>query len=228
MVRIYIEIDKQEVNLILQNILYISEFHSNLISILRICSQELGIIFRLNMVTAWFLDEGMVIKGIWRNRLYLVNILKIPQVFLAHFLQKPAQINVQNCCFDYIEVDVIRSIVRKRLVNGLDIVRTHSMECTYKNCIFPKIHNLSYNEETTYKTKVLEYIHVGLWNPLSVILIDRSHYFILLIDKTSLFQTVEFLVKKMVENMLEVLKTFITESKRQTGQKLMQIKIYCR
>jgi len=83
------------------------------------------------------------------------------------------------------------------------------------------MHNLSYNEETTYKTKVLEHIHVGLWNPLSVKLMGRSHYFILLIDKTSLFQTVEFLAKKMVENMLEVLKVFITEGKRQTGQKLM-------
>ena len=95
------------------------------------------------------------------------------------------------------------------------------MEGTYKDCIFPKMYNLSYDEKTTYKTKVLEHIHIGLWNLLSVILMGRSHYFILLINKTSLFQTVEFLAKKIVENILEVLKTFITESKRQTGQKLM-------
>ena len=37
-VRMYIEVNKQKVNLILQNVLHILELHSNLISIPRICS----------------------------------------------------------------------------------------------------------------------------------------------------------------------------------------------
>jgi len=111
--------------------------------------------------------------------------------------------------------------VRKGLVNGLDIVGTHSIEGIYKYCIFEKIHNLLYNEKITYETKVLKHTHVSLWNLLPVILASRLHYFMLLIDETSLFQTVEFLAEKMVKNMLEILKAFITEDKRQTGQKLM-------
>jgi len=34
-------------------------------------------------------------------------------------------------------------------------------------------------------------------------------------DETSSFQTVEFLTEKIVENILEVLKVFITEGERQ-------------
>ena len=49
----------------------------------------------------------------------------------------------------------------------------------------------------------------------------------LLINEALSFQIVEFLAEKTVENMLGVLKIFITEGKRQIGQKLMQIRVDC-
>ena len=49
----------------------------------------------------------------------------------------------------------------------------------------------------------------------------------LLINEASLFWTVEFLIKIMVKNILEVLKAFIIEGKRQTEQKLMWVRIDC-
>jgi len=101
------------------------------------------------------------------------------------------------------------------LVDGLDIIEAHSIEDTCENCIFRKMYNLPYNEEVIHKTKVLKYIHVDLWGLSSVILAGGSHYFMLLMDETSSFQTVEFLTEKIVENILEVLKVFITEGERQ-------------
>ena len=62
--RIYINIDKWKVDLILQNVLHILELHLNLISILRIYSQELDVVFGLNMVTAQFSKRDMAIKGV--------------------------------------------------------------------------------------------------------------------------------------------------------------------
>jgi len=85
-VRIYIEIDKQKVNLILQNVLHIPELHSNLISIPRVCSQGLNIIFGLNAVTTQFSNGCVAIKGVWKNKLYIVNVLETLQVFLVNSL----------------------------------------------------------------------------------------------------------------------------------------------
>lgn len=62
--RIYINIDKWKVDLILQNVLHILELHLNLISILRIYSQELDVVFGLNMVTAQFSKRDMAIKRV--------------------------------------------------------------------------------------------------------------------------------------------------------------------
>ena len=167
----------------------------------------------------------MAIKRVQRNKLYLVNVLKTPQVFLANFLWKPAQIYVQHCHFGHIEVDAIRNIVKKRLVDELNIVGAHTVESICENCIFGKIYNLLYNEEIIYKIKVLEYIHVDLWNLSPVISAGGSCYFILLMDRALSFQVVEFLAEKTAENMFKVLKAFIIESERQIGQKLIQVRL---
>lgn len=104
--------------------------------------------------------------------------------------------------------------MKKGLVDELNIVGAHTVEVICENCIFGKIYNLLYNEEIIYKIKVLEYIHVDLWDLSPVISAGISYYFILLMDRALSFQIVEFLAEKTAENMLKVLKAFIIESER--------------
>jgi len=77
--------------------------------------------------------------------------------------------------------------VKKRLVDELNIVGAHTVESICENCIFGKIYNLLYNEEIIYKIKVLEYIHVDLWNLSPVISAGESCYFILWMDRALSF-----------------------------------------
>ena len=49
--------DKKEIDLILQDILYTPELHSNLISILKICNMSINVVFGTNNVVARLDDE---------------------------------------------------------------------------------------------------------------------------------------------------------------------------
>ena len=59
---------------------------------------------------------------------------------------------------------------------------------------------------------MLEYIYVDLWGPLLVMSAGNVRYFIMLIDSMTLFRHVEFLKKKTVEMMLEVLKIYMIKT----------------
>ena len=146
-----IEVDKWEVDLIL-----------HLISISRICTQRLDVIFGMNAVVVCFPDEDTAIKEIRINRLYLVNILEILQVFLIKLLRKPVPIDIWHCYLGHIGIDDIRNLVRKRLVDGLDIIRNHSLKSVCKDYVFGKIHNLSYNNDVVYEIRILEHIYIDL------------------------------------------------------------------
>jgi len=72
-------------------------------------------------------------------------------------------------------------------MDRLDIIGTYSMEGTYEDYIFGKMHNLPYNKKVIYETKVLECIYVDLWGLLLVMSAGGSHYFMLLMNEASLF-----------------------------------------
>lgn len=56
-------------------------------------------------------------------------------------------------------------------------------------------------------------MRLRFWN-IFILTSEVSHYFMLLMDEASSFQTVVFLTEKIAENTLEVLKAFITEGER--------------
>jgi len=53
-------------------------------------------------------------------------------------------------------------MVRKGLVNRLDIIGNHGLKSVCENYIFGKIHNLLYNDDVVDKTKIMEYIYIDL------------------------------------------------------------------
>jgi len=114
--------------LTLQNILHIPGLYSNLISISKICSYSLDIIYKLNVVTIYFPNNNTTIKSTRKNSLYLINILEISQVFLTKVLYKPALIDVLYCYFVCINIKIIQSMLRKKLVDKLEVIRSQSIK----------------------------------------------------------------------------------------------------
>ena len=161
-----------------------------------------------------FPDRNTAIKGIRINELYLVNVL---EVFLTKLLREPVPMNIWHFCFEYIGIDAIRNMVRKGLVDELDVVRNYSLKSIYEDCVFGKIYNLLYDNDVVYEIRVMECIHIYLWGLSPITSASRSWYFILLIDGVSSFQTIEFLRKKSAKNTLRMLKTYIAKSEKQTG-----------
>ena len=106
-----------------------------------------------------FLDRNTAIKGIRMNELYLVNVL---EVFLTKLLREPVPMNIWHFCFEYIGIDAIRNVVRKGLVDELDVVRNYSLKSIYEDCVFEKIYNLLYDNDVIYEIRVMECIHIDL------------------------------------------------------------------
>jgi len=116
----------------------------------------------MNAVVVCFPDRDTAIKGIRINRLYLVNVLEMLQVFLMKLLRKLVPIDIWHCYFGHIGMDAIRNVMKKRLVDELDIIRNHSLKSVCKNYVFGKMNNLPYNNDVVYEIRILEHIYIDL------------------------------------------------------------------
>ena len=88
------KVNKQEVDLVLKNILHTLGLQSNLISIPKICAQGLNVNFGLNTVAVQFSNGDTAVEGVRKNGLYLINIPKTPQVFLTKSTKKPIPMDI--------------------------------------------------------------------------------------------------------------------------------------
>ena len=95
----------------------------------------------------------------------------------------------------------------------------------YENCIFKKMHARPYNKVVMYTKEVLEHIHIDLWALSPMLSTEGTYYFILIINSTFLFQSVEFLKEKTTKTILKVLKSFIIEAEYLMEQKLKKIRV---
>ena len=97
-------------------------------------------------------------------------------------------------------IDVLRNLIKKGLVSGLDTVSQLQIMGTCKDCIFGKMHVRAYNEEVVHEAEILEYVHIDLWGPSLVVSAGGACYFMLIMNGTSAFWYVEFLREKMGED----------------------------
>lgn len=77
--------------------------------------------------------------------------------------------------------------------------------------------DLAYDNET----KILEYININLWELFLVISASDACYFMLIMNSTLVFQYIEFLKKKTINETLDILKRFMIEVERLTRKKVM-------
>ena len=97
-------------------------------------------------------------------------------------------------------IDILRNLIKKGLVSGLDTVSQLQIMGTCKDCIFGKMHVRAYNEEVVHEAEILEYVHIDLWGPSLVVSASGACYFMLIMNGTSAFWYVEFLREKMGED----------------------------
>jgi len=120
---------------------------------------------------------------------------------------------------------VLRNLIKKGLVSGLDTVGQLQMMGMYEDCIFGKMHVGAYDEEVVCKAEILECIYIDLWKPSPVVLAGGACYFILIMDVALAFWYVEFLRKKIVDTTLNILKKFLAEAERLTRKKVLRVSI---
>jgi len=122
-------------------------------------------------------------------------------------------------------IDVLRNLIKKGLVSGLDTVGQLQMIGTCEGCIFGKMHAKAYNKKMVREAEILERIYIDLWKPSPVVSAGGACYFMLIIDDASVFWYVKFLREKTTDATFDMLKKFLVEAERLTGKKVLQVRV---
>ena len=117
------------------------------------------------------------------------------------------------------------SMIKEKLVNGLNTYGKMTLGGMCKDCIFGKYTACPYNSTTIKEKKVLEHVHIDLWSPAQVQLVGGAIYFMAITDRFLSYQTVAFLLSKSAEATLKVFKTYHKEAECQTGRKLKRVRM---
>jgi len=111
----------------------------------------------------------------------------------------------------------------KGLVNGLNIQGNLEIGSLYENCIFGKHTAYPYNNNSVRERDLLKRIHINIWGPAPVQSAGEVLYFMLIIDRYSLYYQVTFLSSKSAEATLKVFRNYHVEAECHTGRKLQNI-----
>lgn len=196
----------------LNNVLFVPELKTNLLSMSRIADREYTIMTDVNSST--FYKNGVIcaIANRIKNSYYMdlrfkYEIAGVANVVKNDFNEWHEKLAHQN--FDY-----VKKVLKK---NNIEVKQTHAPQC--ESCLKGKIHRLPFKNSVTISTRTCQIIHGDTCGPMEVESIGGSRYFLVLKDDYSSFRTVYFVkTKHEVKHCLE---DFINKAENITGNKVM-------
>jgi Integrase core domain len=120
-------------------------------------------------------------------------------------------------------MDAIRTLLSKKLVDGLTVT-SQKVAGMCKDCIFGKQTHHPFDEVVTPEMEVNECVHTDLWGLAQVQLTGGKVYMMLFTDGGAGHSEVYFLVNKLAETTLQVLKSYHKMSEKQTGKPLKHVR----
>ena len=95
----------------------------------------------------------------------------------------------------------------------------------YKDCIYGKHAARPYNATVEPEGAPNNYVHINLWGPASVMSMGGATYMMVAVDGGSSHLSVFFLTRKDSNTTLMALTSYHTESERQTGRRLWEVRV---
>jgi len=187
----------------------------NLVSISRLNEANCWALFSGGGVTFYDIHNSQkrtLMTGAGSNGMYLLNVEPQTHALATHSLMKSTNLEVWHQCFGHTGVCSIMDMVKKGLVDGLDVVGGFELKGKCKDCIYGKQMAQPYNKVVEPETEVLECVYGDLWGPARVHSVGGAEYMMVFNDGGSSYQAGYFLALKASEAMLSAFTKYHVKS----------------
>jgi len=165
-VKIHVTVNGVSKNITFDDVLYIPDLRSNLISLSKLGEKGVRVLFDEYKAQIKTVSGDIVIKAKRSGRLYEVEVnVPTPAIFVTQAKRKPVPFDTWHHRLGHTGTNTICKMATKNLVNGLNILGELTMRERCKDCIFGKHTKHPFNNQGYRETKVLERIHVNIWRP---------------------------------------------------------------
>jgi hypothetical protein len=182
----------------LNNVMYVPDLRSNLLSVGKITDKGSTLIFENNKVYILDKDGKEIMIGQKRNHLYYVREIldKKGETAAASMNISRTKIQEWHEKFGHINEQQLKELARSNEVYGLNIgCNEHLINCSV--CLKAKQTRKSFSRNESHKKEtLLELIHTDICGPMRVNSIGGSRYFITFIDDKSGWCEIYFIKKK--------------------------------
>lgn len=201
---------KNTENINVQDVLYIPELTTNLLSEGKITEK---VTFQKEDCAIFDRRGNIIAKGHQRDGVYQLENLEQAMVAMIEEDQ------LWHCRLDHLNQKSM-TILKTNQTSGLDEIKINEHPC--KSCVLGKHSKLPFEYKYKRANNILDLIHSDLCGPMSVNSIDGAQYFLTFIDDYSRKMEVYFLKNKnKVLNYFKIFKAFV---EKQSGYKIKAIR----
>lgn len=214
--------------LVFKNALHAPDLASNLISINKFDKAGFNVIFGGGQVRFQDPSGREVLCGKGTGGMYLLGTLadaECTAAMVARSQMKPTTLEVWHRRFGHASVKTIKNALAKDLVDGLVIKGELNVSGVCEDCVYGKHASRPYDAEVVPEGAANECVHIDLWGPSSVSSLGGAVYMMVAVDGGTSNMSAFFLTRKDATTTLAAFTTYHTESERQTGQNLREVRV---
>jgi hypothetical protein len=205
------------------DVLHALDITANLLSISRMDITGWSAVFGDRCVRFFNKDKTEIFGGVLKNGLYLIHgsfSTAIPTALTACSLKSPTNINIWHWQFAHFGVSRVKEA--SKLVDGLEIIDIQSAgQC--KDCILANLKHRVFNDEVIPETVPLHWTNIDIWGPSHVVSKGGALYAMKFHDSGTSHQHTFFLTDRLVNTMLDTIKTYKLESEKITGKTMIYV-----
>lgn len=216
-------VNGNDVKIEILDILHTPNLRSNLISISKLVSKGALVCFEKNSAIVTLARGNVIMVGEKQEGLYITNLtITIPLAYTSQVKRKAVTFDVWHRRLGHVGADVVKRMVTRELVKGIDIRGPHEIGGICEDCVFGKHSARPYNESSPVEENVLDRVHIDIWGPATTQSAGGAKYFMLLMDGASSYRQVYFLSSKSANVTFE---DYLAKAERQTGKKVKRVRM---
>lgn len=218
-VKISINVNGMSNDIKLQNVTYVPELRSNLISVSRIVENGCTVRFTTDTATVLRKNGTIAMTAKKKGRLYIVKTTKTATAM--HAKQEDSALNRWHSRLGHLNFNDLRKMKNKEMVIGLKFdSNEETPSCIV--CDKAKIHKLPFKSSTTREQKTLGLVHSDICGPMKVSSLGGANYFVTFIDDRTRFITIVMLKKR--SDVFKAFRKYKERVERETEKKIIRFR----
>lgn len=214
------------VRVAISDVLHTPNLRTNLISVSKLVAKGAQVHFEKDNAVVTSARGNIIMIGDRRDGLYITNLsTAVPLVYTSQVKRLAVPFDTWHRRLGHVSSETVKTMVRKQLVDGIQIKGVHEIGGICEDCVFGKHSARPYSDTTPVETAVLDRIHIDIWGPAPTQSAGGAKYFMLIMDGASSYRQVYFLSSKSADVTLRVFKEYLTRAERQTGRKMRRVRM---